>query len=202
MDIEHAVWGDIEVFLRNPGAVLEEMARRQTAGRSAAAFNACRLKSSRAALAAKDGERDKVLGLYRRGRITEMVLDAQLDSIEAERATLAAEVAAAEDTGRARAETEGRLQGAAGLLAELGRRLDAGLTFETRRKIVEALVENVEVRTSRADGRGEVSVAVTYCFAVRGTRIAAQTPSRARGNQRNPGSLELHRQHCLARRAS
>ena len=128
--------------------------------RDAAAFAVRRLKADRAAMARKDAERDKMLGLFRRGRITEAVLDAQLDAIEGERAALAGEIVAAADAAeRARQEKEG-LVGAGGLLAELGRRLDDGLDFPTRRKIVEALVNGITVTGQGA----EQTATVTYRF--------------------------------------
>ncbi|HET9328312.1 MAG TPA: recombinase family protein [Candidatus Eisenbacteria bacterium] len=174
-EAEQAIWTDIECFLRNPGDALAELARRQATG-TGAAFTAARIKNAKAKLARKGAERERVITLHRRGTITQAEVDAQLAALRQEQDALTVQIAALEDAAGAARHAEERLQGAASLLTELNRRLDAGpLDFDTRRKIVEALVPGIEVTTTGAGRARDVVVDATYYFSFPDDAVVAQS---------------------------
>src|SRR5271168_1038985 len=94
----------------------------------------------------KAAERDRVLGLFRRGRIDDKTLDQQLDQINSEVFGLHAAIEAA-----ARALSAGdraaQLRSAEELLATLRSRLDGPIPAELKRRIVEILVERIQADT-------------------------------------------------------
>ena len=158
--------------------MLEELAGKLALEETGAATVAARLSAMRDALAGKDGERDRVVALYRRERIDEATLDDQLDEIERERAGLTAEIARLEDARTRAREVEGQLLGARAMLRELNRRLDQPLTWEIKRRLVETLVDSIQVETTGAGlRRRDTEVHVTYCFAVPDASIDVYTPA-------------------------
>ena len=91
-DIEDVVWADVEQFLRNPQAVLEELLERVRKTTTDSASLKSRLGALQASLAAKDDERSRIVGLFRRGRIDDDTLDHQLEEIDHERTGLHEEI--------------------------------------------------------------------------------------------------------------
>src|SRR6202035_2627562 len=77
--LEQQVWSDVEPFLRNPEPVLQQLhAKLETQGRGSGQSRnqVARLEGL---LAEKATEQSRVVSLYRRGRLTETDLDAQMD---------------------------------------------------------------------------------------------------------------------------
>src|SRR2546429_79753 len=93
------------------------------------------------ALDAKTAERDLVIGLYRKGRISAADLDRQLGQVDLEEAETRA--AAADLLGRATAaeQATAHLRSTDALLARLNAQLDHALTWELKRSLLEMLVE-------------------------------------------------------------
>ncbi|MBM3286755.1 MAG: recombinase family protein [Candidatus Eisenbacteria bacterium] len=179
-NIEDLVWRDVEGFLRNPGAVLKQLADQieGTVGESASMkIDADQMKQ---ALRDKDNERDRVLGLYRRGRIDEPTLDRQLDEIAVEREALIDEINRLDRATESAMTTEARLRSTADLLRELNHRLDQPLTWELKRQIVEVLVEAVRVDTIEEDGKRDTRATVTYRFCTPEVSIEDRTGGRAK----------------------
>jgi site-specific DNA recombinase len=132
------------------------------------------------ALGKKQGERDAILALYRRGRIDDATLDAQLREIEGERAELQARLDDLRSRLNGLEDVGSRLDQAEVLLRELNARLDSKLTWETRREIVEILVAGIGVNTIGVNGGSEVQVTVTYRFSEPpATDVAGATVGRA-----------------------
>lgn len=163
-DLEEIVWQDIEGFLRDPGPVLEEVAAQMedTGGR----VKAIRKEAASAAraLSTKDRERDAVLALYRRGRIDDATVDRQLEEVERERTGLQEAIKDAEERLRAEEQASEHLRSAEDLLRGLNARLDAPLTFELKRELVEILVEGITANTVFEDGKRDLVVEVAYRF--------------------------------------
>ena len=67
--MERLVWADIESFLRNPGEILERLRERVSMQDSERQRRQKELGEFVGRLQQKTGERDRVLGLFRRGRI-------------------------------------------------------------------------------------------------------------------------------------
>ncbi len=90
--VERLVWADIESFLRNPGEILERLRERVAMQDGERVDSEKELDDLTARLQQKTMERERILGLFRRGRIDDAELDQQLDLIDAESAGLKAEV--------------------------------------------------------------------------------------------------------------
>jgi site-specific DNA recombinase len=157
-DLEGIIWQDIEGFLRDPGPVLEEVATQMedTGGRVAAIRKEA--ESAARALSTKDRERDAVLALFRKG------LDRQLEEVERERAGLQEALKDAEERLRAEEQASEHLRSAEDLLRGLNARLDAPLTFELKRELVELLVDTITANTVFEDGKRDLIVEVAYRF--------------------------------------
>lgn len=163
--LEAAVWQDIETFLRNPGAVLEQLATQMQVQEGQTERLSKELAKRQQALHALDAEKDKVIALFRRGRIDESSLDRQLDQIEQEETEVHGELADLQEGLRSVQEKEEGLRGAEELLKRLSRQLEEPLTWELRRQLVEALVESICIDTIEdTAGRKEAQVTVTYHF--------------------------------------
>jgi chromosome segregation ATPase len=129
------------------------------------------LTSTQDALEALQRERDSMLALFRKGRISERDLDRQLDAIgqeetghQRERERLAAQVRADQDT-------TGRLETARTLLQRLHARLDEAAHNPTvQRELVHVLVASITVQSEEIglSRQGRVKrravVRVVYCF--------------------------------------
>jgi transcriptional regulator with XRE-family HTH domain len=115
-------------------------------------------------LAQKAAERNRVVGLYRRGRLTDAELDAQMEEIGREETAIEAQVT--ELRGRiAGADTIGaNISSAQALLAKLRKRLDEPVSWELKRRLIEVLVAGVRVETSEECGVRQARTTVTYRF--------------------------------------
>ena len=91
-ELERMVWADVEEFLRKPGVVTERLQARMQAEVGDATKNRDRLRRLRGLLEGKADERSKVVGLYRRGRISEAELDQQMEEIDRDAAGLAVQI--------------------------------------------------------------------------------------------------------------
>jgi site-specific DNA recombinase len=174
--LEQTVWQDVEGFLCNPGAVIEQLRARIASERSDSKRGRERLALLENSLARKTGERDRILGLFRKGRIRETDLDRQMDQIDREEASIRANIESLAATLRGVADAGAQLESTQALLEKLRTRLDQGLSWETKRQLIEALVGSIRIDTVEEDGTKRASVAVTYRFA---SSIAVCTDTRA-----------------------
>lgn len=163
-DLERVVWEDIEGFLRHPGAVIEALRERMQGQEEQEGAIRVEVEQLEGRLHGLDHERDTMLTLYRKGRIDSAALDRQLDQIAPEEKAIRLRLALLQSQlGNAEARAE-QLNTAEALLRELCQRLDNGLTWETKRRIVELLVEQVRVDTIEREGVREAEVHITYRF--------------------------------------
>jgi site-specific DNA recombinase len=158
-ELEPTVWDDIERWLRNPGDLIDELAaeRNRTAGAAVAEADRTTLQT---ALKNCVSQRDRMLDLYRRGRITVDELDAHLDRISEEKQTLEERLRALEP----------QLAPAADglpsedLLAEIRCRLDEGLDDERRQEIASLLVRRITIETEFLERGKRATAMVEYKF--------------------------------------
>jgi site-specific DNA recombinase len=73
--LEQSVWSDVEDFLRHPGTVIELLRQRMAAERAGSKRSRERLARLEDSLGGKITERDRILSLFRKGRISEKDLD-------------------------------------------------------------------------------------------------------------------------------
>jgi DNA invertase Pin-like site-specific DNA recombinase/transcriptional regulator with XRE-family HTH domain len=158
------VWSDVEAFLRNPAPVLQQLQTRLESDAKGSDQTRKLVARLEGLLAQKATERSRVVGLYRRGRLTDADLDAQMDEIAKEQAALEAQIA----------ELGGRITGgdsvganicsAQALLAKLRKRLDEPISWELKRRLIEVLIAGVRVDTVETCGVKQAEITVTYRF--------------------------------------
>ncbi len=178
-EIEQQIWSDIEGYLRDPGPALALLAARMSGQGDQTEALRADIAALQREQAAKQSERDAVLALFRKGRITERDLDRQLDDITREEHDLAARLLTLQQQSQDAQDAATKLAGAADLLRELRGRLDdSPLTPALKRKIVETLVTHLRVNVEPGPDTGEpVSVVhAVYCFDPPGITLRTPCP--------------------------
>jgi chromosome segregation ATPase len=139
--------------VRHPDEALDELAVLLHGHADEASDLRAKLAEKQREQDGKQQERDKVVELWRKGRISERDLDRQLDKITGEeRDVLAAIAKLTERLGDADV-IAAKLSAAAALLEQMRGKLDEGPpTFDTQRVIVESLVERITVRAELNPG--------------------------------------------------
>lgn len=170
-DIEDVVWQDIEGFRDNPGDALCELAERQREHTGDGDRVAREVAALDQTLAAKTAERDRMLTLYRRGRIDDADLDRQLDAIDREQADLKEQLARLQGEQQSAEASRASLRSAEELLRELHETKHEPMTWEQKRQVAETLVIGGIVETTiDPDGRKEAMVNLRYAFTPAATR--------------------------------
>ena len=162
--LEQQVWSDVEAFLRNPEPVLQQLHARlesEAKGSDQVRKQVTRLQGL---LEQKTTERSRVVGLYRRGRLTGADLDAQMEEIGKEEEALEAQIA--ELRGKiAGGDSIGATIGSArAFLERLRKRLDEPVSWEQKRRLIEVLVAGVRADTVECCGVKQSEITVTYRF--------------------------------------
>lgn len=115
-------------------------------------------------LADKATERTRILGLYRRGRLSDADLDGQMEEIEKEQVSVQSQLAELRAKIARADSVAGTINSAQALLQKLRKRLDQPLTFEQKRRLVEILVAGIRVDTVETGGVKQAEITVTYRF--------------------------------------
>jgi site-specific DNA recombinase len=162
--IEEQVWSDVEAFLRDPKPVLEQLHARLESDARGSDQTKKQIARLEGLLAQKAAERSRVVGLYRRGRLTDADLDGQLEEIGKEETALEAQLAELRARIAGADSIEATITSAETLLAKLRKRLDEPVSWELKRRLVEVLVAGVRVDTVEECGVKQSKIAVTYRF--------------------------------------
>jgi site-specific DNA recombinase len=175
--LEGVIWEDVRRFITHPGEALEE-ARQQLLARQRAQPEAeAQRQALLAELAGKEAERERVLVLFRRGRITLEEADRQLEAIAQEEGqirglveSLAAQQALTEAQGEWLSSLEATLAELQARVAEIEAMQDPVARRLALRPIVAPLVAGIVVTTdlSAPGGSGRArpaEVHITYTFA-------------------------------------
>ncbi len=179
-DLEAMVWADIDDYLHNPGDPLEELRARLFGQRAQEASRQAEVGQIEERLHLLNQERDSVLTLYRKGRIDGMMLDRQLDHVAEEEQALKTQLAGVRGRLQSVETVEEYLRSAEALLQELRRRANQGLTWETKRQIVECLVQRVQVDMVPSEGGPVPEAHVYYHFGPIATFAACRaSPTRS-----------------------
>jgi site-specific DNA recombinase len=162
--LEEQVWSDVETFLRSPEPVLQQLHAKLESDAQGSDQTRTQVARLEGLVAQKATERSRVVGLYRRGRLTEAHLDAQMDEIGKEEVALEAQadelrgkISGAESIGA-------NISSAQALLATLRKRLDETVSWELKRRLIEVLVAGVRVDTVETCGVNQSEITVTYRF--------------------------------------
>ena len=145
-ELERLVWREIEGFLCDPDAVIQEL-RSQLNMRAVNWGAETELKELLAKQTAADAERATLYRLFRRGGISEGDLNAQLEELQAEEKALSAGVERLEREVEKARDAETLLQGAKELHETLRTKLEADDSWASRRRVGKALVAGVEVES-------------------------------------------------------
>lgn len=162
--LEDQVWSDVQMFLRNPGQVLQQLhARLETDARDSDQIRK-QVSHLEGRVSQKATERSRVVGLYRRGRLSEAELDAQMDQIGDEESALNAQLLQLRGRISGTDSIKATINSAEALLARLRKRLDEPISWELKRRLVEVLVAGVRVDTVEEGGVRQNAITVTYRF--------------------------------------
>jgi site-specific DNA recombinase len=192
-ELEAAIWADCEEFIRNPAAVLEELAALQSGqGERLEAIHEDMAEHART-LEALARQRNNVVTLRARDLIDDAEMEAQRLRLLREEEDEQASMERLRERMRAAQADRVSLEAVETFLRELNRKNDEPWSFEEKRHIVTMLVKRIVVEQGE---HGEPVVRVQYCFspALRdvGTTPADCSPStcvRRRGRCRrgHPG---------------
>jgi site-specific DNA recombinase len=163
--LEQLIWEDVEGFLRNPSSLIDRLQQRFAEEESHDGARRERLAGLESTLAAKTTERDRILGLFRKGRIQETDLERQMEEIDREEEALRTNIQELSCALRNTSDATAQILSAGPLLERLRERLDLGVTFEVKRQIVEALIGKIRIDTSEELGIKESGISVTFRFA-------------------------------------
>ncbi len=152
------VWGDCVRFLLEPGDIIEELTAElnQT---SEAALTEAERQLVEDALGNISGQRDRIIDVYRRGRITADEFDSQMESIGDEEETLRRRLADLVPT-----EPPTQDMPSEELLSGVRRRLNEGVDDGMRQEIVSLLVRRITVKTEEANGTKRATLIIEYRF--------------------------------------
>jgi len=181
--LEAAIWRDIESYLDDPGAVLERLSEQMRERHTDADATARTLIALQTQLGAKEDERNHLFRLARQSLLSDAELKRQLAEVGDESEGLRSEVQRlGSEIDRAREESEALIS-VESLLQRLNTIREGELTWDTKRRIVEALVAAVEIESVALDptnprSRRVPTVHVSYAFdAPRAVIDAPQLPS-------------------------
>ena len=162
--LEHQVWSDVESFLRNPEPVLQQLHSRLETDAKGTEQIRKQMTRLEGLLGQKTTERSRVVGLFRRGRLTDAELDAQMDEIGKEELALETQVAELRSKMAGADSISATIDSAQALLGQLRKRLDEPVSWEQKRRLVEVLVAGIGVDTVENCGVKQSKVTVTYRF--------------------------------------
>jgi len=144
--------------------VIERLQARMRGEASDSMKNRDRLRRLQGLLEAKAGERNKVMGLYRKGFLNDAELDQQLMEIDQEAGGLTSQIEELERKLSGVDANRSGLDNTEALLTRLRERLDQPLTWERKRQLIELLVGGIRIETIRSGQKPENVVTVTYRF--------------------------------------
>lgn len=162
--LEQQLWEDIQDFLRHPGKVLTQLEAKHRHRQEQRHDLEHERLTCQVARSHKEQEKDSILDLYRRRLITIPDLERQLEKIAHEEATLQARLASLETTLKGQEVIIARLESAGELLKTLRKKLDGPVTWELKRELFEALVQEIRVETRMNGTKKENHYVVSYTF--------------------------------------
>jgi site-specific DNA recombinase len=166
-DLEREVWAGCREFILHPGPALAE-AQQQLRARLAQTTDLDqRRRALQQQLARKEAEREPVLTLLRRGRITLAEAECQLDALAQEMGDLRQAIDILSAQAAQTAAAEAHLTDAAAMLARLGDKLaeiEAKDDWALKREVVESLVARVLIHTEGEARARHAKAIITYAF--------------------------------------
>lgn len=164
--IEDLVWKDCLAFINQPGEALQEIAAAMESKRCEKDHLESELALIRKSIDEKDVERQSILDLFRKNIITFTDLEKQIQKINQEKELLEQRQHEIRTFLKSDNDYTAKVSNAFQLLTTLRNKLDSNPSYETRREIVKALVQRVQVHTiyDEYTKRPRASVTVQYTF--------------------------------------
>ena len=158
------MWADVEAFLRDPDPVLQQLHAKLESDVKGSDQIRKQITRLEGLLAQKAAERNRVVGLYRRGRLTDADLDGQMDEIGRDETALDAHLSELRGKIAGTESINANISSAEALLVKLRKRLDEPVSWEQKRHLIEVLVAGVRVDTVEDGGVRQSKITVTYRF--------------------------------------
>ncbi|WP_312114954.1 recombinase family protein [Brevibacillus reuszeri] len=164
--IEDLVWKDCLAFINQPGEALQEIAAAMEAKKSVKVDLESETTLIQKSIDDKDTERQSILDLFRKNIITFTDLEKQIQKINYEKEILEQRLKEIRTSMQVDHDYSTKVLNAFQLLTTLRNKLDDNPSFETRREIVKALVQRIQVHSTPSEGskRPRATVTVQYCF--------------------------------------
>lgn len=177
-NLERYIWDRLGNWSVDPQSYIDQ-AREQTESREAGETVRAELTKAQRALSGFGTERDAMLTLFRKGRITEGDLDKQLDKVDAEERALTERVAELRARASAISEDEARAQATARVLRDLAGFIARAKTYEDRRDLLGLCVDKITVTTA-----GKLPItSIVFSFDRLNPSIVTSSPDRACNNR-------------------
>ena len=157
--LEEAIWREVSTFARDPGPVLEELTRKLRNDVQERKPLEKELEAIHGTLGGLDGGKQRLLTVYRKGRLEEADLEMQLDELAREKKVLVSRREELTKNLMSLQERETRLITAETVLSDL-RQLVEDADEAAKAGLIRGLVQDVVVY-------GGPRMEVTYCFAPR-----------------------------------
>ncbi len=162
--LEEAIWQDIKEYVENPGRVLDRIEEQLKQRVAQAQPMETELATVERAIAHKQVERERLVSLYRKGLITDPEVESQLSELACEVETLVGRKDRLLERRADEMDSQSRLISAQVMLKQFKDKA-AGADDKTKRELIEALVESVNVEPVLVGQEGHHVITVTYTFA-------------------------------------
>ena len=162
-EIEELIWRDIQGFIRNPGDIMEKLEARLKEEKERRKPVEEELIQVEKSIARKKEDRQRVINLYRRGLIGDAEVEEELISLQKEIASLQERRDSLLNESFRQQALEAQTANARILLERLRDKAEDP-SWDTKRELVETLVESIVVHTLVENGRKVPKITVRYRF--------------------------------------
>jgi site-specific DNA recombinase len=163
-DLEEAVWNEIEDALINSDTTFEKLNTNYRNQENRLTVIAAEKGLIQKSMISKQGERERMLDLYRHSIITMNDVESQLTIVANEEGALKIRMEELQAATKEQSRIEEKLAGAGELIEELHQILNKPLSWEIKRKVIELLIWEVKVTTVTKDNKRKNEIAVTFAF--------------------------------------
>ncbi|MCZ6535453.1 MAG: hypothetical protein O6914_05710, partial [Chloroflexi bacterium] len=162
--LEGKVWEDIRSFVMNPGEVVHKLKERMESELATVSKGETRKRELEKAISQKEGEKARTLDLYKWGLLTVDDLDKDVRQHRKDLEPLQAELIGLLNQGAEQGQKVGKLTDAESLLRALQDKIQGPVDWDTKRRVVEALVWGITVTTTGEGRKKKALVEITYAF--------------------------------------
>ena len=162
-ELEELVWQDVRHYIENPAATLSQIEHKLRGSVKATVSVETEQAEIYRLIDAKEAERKRLIGLFRKGFISEAETEQELESLRREIEALKGRIEALFSQHCRVEAMKTKMINAEILLEKLGNKLDS-IDFETKRELVATLVSSIIIYTIDEDGKKVPRATINYCF--------------------------------------